>query len=480
MNPYCRYSHAFLNPTPSHSPASSFELSGVIPTLALAFALALPLFLAPALAVNLAPDPNVRYDQAVERILNARHEFEVLSLPPRWTGADVGPIKRAYRKASASVHPDKNSHPQAVDAFRKVYGAFETLLDLKQQWRLLFVLGKLEGDETTLFDLEAEEEERFEWWWQANVPEMERQAAEAEGGELEAIGEKWISDGKGGSVDEVGWVGLSAAIRMHQEGSAIFLDCRERWEFDLEHISSAHSVPMRDFVDFGLQGVYGPWVSDVLRTKAASPIVPIIVYSEVATPFSRCRALCRWLLRAGHSGSISAARLRRLRGGIFGWRHNKGPVQLTLTYISPEERAKHKAAEFTNVSNLSPKSSPGFNLRVKVQKQGTAPIVEAEAAAGRPSVLLCDSSGRVVLWLPEAPKHKDARELLLASSMSDAPEPLLVRGCEVVMHEGKLRVVLGAAGSVTKSETPAAFGFLAPLLSEKRFDVEEDEGTELS
>ena len=85
-----------------------------------------------------------------------------------------------------------NASCQAVEAFRKVYGAFETLMDLKQQWRLLFVLDALQGDETTLYELEAEEEERFEWWWHANVPEIERQAAEADGGEFEEIGEKWI------------------------------------------------------------------------------------------------------------------------------------------------------------------------------------------------------------------------------------------------------------------------------------------------
>jgi hypothetical protein len=28
-----------------------------------------------------------------------------------------------------------------------VYGAFESLLDLKQQWRLLYVLDALQGDE---------------------------------------------------------------------------------------------------------------------------------------------------------------------------------------------------------------------------------------------------------------------------------------------------------------------------------------------
>lgn len=41
-------------------------------------------------------------------------------LPPKWCGSDLTQIKKAYRRASASVHPDKNSHPQAVDAFRKV------------------------------------------------------------------------------------------------------------------------------------------------------------------------------------------------------------------------------------------------------------------------------------------------------------------------------------------------------------------------
>ena len=41
-----------------------------------------------------------------------------------------------YRKISLSVHPDKNKHPQADAAFRKVYGAFETLSDPQQQRRL--------------------------------------------------------------------------------------------------------------------------------------------------------------------------------------------------------------------------------------------------------------------------------------------------------------------------------------------------------
>ena len=49
------------------------------------------------------------------------------------------------------------------------------------------------------------------------------------------------------------------------------------------------------------------------------------VFSSVATPFSRCRAFCRWMLRAGHS-SLKANRFRRLRGGLFGWRFRRGAI----------------------------------------------------------------------------------------------------------------------------------------------------------
>ena len=58
---------------------------------------------------------------------------------------------------------------------------------------------------------------------------------------------------------------------------------------------------------------------------------PIIVFSAVATPFSRCRALCRFILRAGHS-SLKAKRFRRLRGGLFGWQHRGGSVAMPIGY----------------------------------------------------------------------------------------------------------------------------------------------------
>ena len=55
----------------------------------------------------------------------------------------------------------------------------------------------------------------------------------------------------------------------------------------------------------------------------------IIIYSNVATPFSRCRAFARWMLRAGHA-TLPSARFRRLRGGVFGWEKRGGKVALAI------------------------------------------------------------------------------------------------------------------------------------------------------
>ena len=63
---------------------------------------------------NQCLDPELLYDAAVDRVLSARHEFQVLDIAARWTGADLSIIKRAYRKISLAVHPDRNKHPQVL------------------------------------------------------------------------------------------------------------------------------------------------------------------------------------------------------------------------------------------------------------------------------------------------------------------------------------------------------------------------------
>jgi len=39
-------------------------------------------------------------------------------------------FKMSYRKMSLKVHPDKNSHPGATDAFKKLNDAFQRYLAL--------------------------------------------------------------------------------------------------------------------------------------------------------------------------------------------------------------------------------------------------------------------------------------------------------------------------------------------------------------
>jgi len=271
-------------------------------------------------------DPQYWYDKAIDRVFAARNDFEVLDLPAQEI-KELGTLKRQYRKISLAVHPDKNSHPQAADAFRKVYGAFETLMDARQQRRLLWILGKLDqsAEEQVTFE-EEEEDELFQWWWEASVPEIEKQAAEFEGQRYDDFGAMWISDGLGGSVEDVKWLGLETAKRLHREGGAILIDCRDRPDFAVCHIEGAWCCPLPEWIEYGLAHAMPP---DLISKIFANRKLPIVIYSEVATPFSRCRALCRWLLRAGHK-SLKADRLRRLRGGMFGWRHKNGPVSRPL------------------------------------------------------------------------------------------------------------------------------------------------------
>ncbi|CAJ1396953.1 unnamed protein product [Effrenium voratum] len=412
---------------------------------------------------SLRMDPQHFYDKAVERILASRHEFEVLNLEAKWYGTDLSLIKRAYRRISVGIHPDKNSHPQAVDCFRKVYGAFETLMDKKQQWRLLFILNKLKEDEIDLFELEAEEDERFEWWLEANVPEIEKQAAEIEGGEFEEIGEKWISDGTGGNVNDVKWAGMAESLRLHAEDKAVFIDCRERFEFEIEHIDGAFNIPMREFVDFGLAGVAGPWVKEVLKRKDQ----PVIIYSEVATPFSRCRAMCRWLLRAG-AKSLPAERLRRLRGGMFGWRHKKGKMVLAIKDITPEQKAALHRAAAKQIGALK----PGMEVNLRVRVRWFEERYKFNGGPPSPSAMLHDSSGGVLAHLTSPAQIAACRA---AASQQGS---LLVHGASVLLQDSHLLVRLGPGAQLEKSDRDFTFGFEAKNVSEDvRAEEPDEDGT---
>merc|ERR1719188_2264345 len=117
-------------------------------------------------------------------------------------------------------------------------------MEPRHQRRILWILGKLtkkQEEEVTFED--EEEDELFQWWWEASVPEIEKQAAEFEGQQFDEFGAMWISDGLGGNVEDVKWIGLETAKRLHREDGAIFLDVRDRDDFAEGHIAEAYSTP---------------------------------------------------------------------------------------------------------------------------------------------------------------------------------------------------------------------------------------------
>ena len=155
------------------------------------------------------------------------------------------------------------------------------------------------------------------------MPQVEKAAEEAEGYELDMFAMMYVSDGLGGSVDDVPWISTKQGQQLQQDDGAIFIDVREPSDVADGTIPGAWNVPMSAVMRHGLMRVLDPeLITEILRIRKHQLIV---VFSSVATPFSRCRAFCRWMLRAG-STSLKPARFRRLRGGLFGWRFRRGAI----------------------------------------------------------------------------------------------------------------------------------------------------------
>lgn len=79
-------------------------------------------------------------ENEINRILGAfkLNPFEMLGLRFTATPED---IRRAYRKVSLAVHPDKTTHPRAKDAFEIIGHAQKELLNEDKRKNLDFLLG---------------------------------------------------------------------------------------------------------------------------------------------------------------------------------------------------------------------------------------------------------------------------------------------------------------------------------------------------
>jgi DnaJ domain len=75
-------------------------------------------------------------EQAVERVLSAHFNFQILGLKPGHHREET--VKKRWRELALTLHPDKNRHPQAGEAFKSKYNS---LLVTSRPW-LMFSIQK--------------------------------------------------------------------------------------------------------------------------------------------------------------------------------------------------------------------------------------------------------------------------------------------------------------------------------------------------
>lgn len=93
---------------------------------------------------------DVDRENEVHRILGAfkLNPFEQLGLR---FDATVDDVKKAYRKSSLMVHPDKCKHPKAQDAFETLGQAQQQLNNEDKMKELIYVLTLARGEHSPLF-----------------------------------------------------------------------------------------------------------------------------------------------------------------------------------------------------------------------------------------------------------------------------------------------------------------------------------------
>ncbi|KAL8263677.1 hypothetical protein R6Q59_021807 [Mikania micrantha] len=93
--------------------------------------------------MNREPSYTEEHAQVVRKIKRNSDYYEILGVGK---SCSVEEVKKAYRKLSLKVHPDKNKAPGSEEAFKKVSKAFKCLSDDNSR-RQYDQTGLVEGDE---------------------------------------------------------------------------------------------------------------------------------------------------------------------------------------------------------------------------------------------------------------------------------------------------------------------------------------------
>ena len=230
---------------------------------------------------------------AVARVLDAADEFATLGLPVAAT--ETAAVRKAYKRVSLQVHPDKNADPKAEDAFKKVFNAMKLLVDPAQQRGCL---RKARGGDGAGGGDDLPDE--FKWWaGKSSVHEMEQafrnleEYLDAKG----AFGER---------VDDNLWVEPQDAA------DCVFVDARDVMAYVTSRIPGALSMPGHTMAELQALTRHHP----VIRKLSNENHKRVAVYSDNGSMMSRCVHVARALRAA----LPDPERVRRLRGGLNGWK----------------------------------------------------------------------------------------------------------------------------------------------------------------
>lgn len=206
---------------------------------------------------------------AVTRVCDAPHEFAVLELPVEPASQTV--VRKAYRRISLQVHPDKVPHPRATEAFRKAFNAMKLLMEpARQRERLKEIETGVRGEGVGV-------PSEMRWWDAATVDQMSQAFHNLED-YLEAQG----AFGAGAIEDHL-WVDAAEGERLRQRGLAFFIDSRDTRDYDVSHVHDALSLPGHT-----MEQLEGLLQHPTVLALARSPASIVVVYSDNGSKLSRC------------------------------------------------------------------------------------------------------------------------------------------------------------------------------------------------